>query len=143
MMLMILMIMSLSQTCHYQVDKIGRGYQGDPSSALLELLDPEQNANFLDHYLDVPVDLSKVGINALCVQFHSPREKLYSKCSFCKPCPSLSAPIKVLFICTANVIDTIPEPLRDRMEMINVSGYVAQEKLAIAEVIPTSAYVCM
>ncbi|KAM4629470.1 lon protease homolog, mitochondrial [Polymixia lowei] len=81
-----------------EVDKIGRGYQGDPSSALLELLDPEQNANFLDHYLDVPVDLSKI-----------------------------------LFICTANVTDTIPEPLRDRMEMINVSGYVAQEKMAIAE----------
>uniref|UniRef100_A0A674NHC5 Lon protease homolog, mitochondrial n=1 Tax=Takifugu rubripes TaxID=31033 RepID=A0A674NHC5_TAKRU len=81
-----------------EVDKIGRGYQGDPSSALLELLDPEQNVNFLDHYLDVPVDLSKV-----------------------------------LFICTANVTDTIPEPLRDRMEMINISGYVAQEKIAIAE----------
>ena len=81
-----------------EVDKIGKGYQGDPASALLELLDPEQNANFLDHYLDVTVDCSKV-----------------------------------LFICTANITETIPEPLKDRMEMIDVSGYVAEEKLAIAQ----------
>ncbi|PFH56043.1 hypothetical protein XA68_17148 [Ophiocordyceps unilateralis] len=81
-----------------EVDKIGRGYQGDPSSALLELLDPEQNSSFLDHYMDVPVDLSKV-----------------------------------LFVCTANMTDTIPQPLLDRMELITLSGYVADEKKAIAD----------
>lgn len=81
-----------------EVDKIGRGHNGDPASALLELLDPEQNSSFLDHYLDVPVDLSKV-----------------------------------LFVCTANMTDTIPRPLLDRMEMIELSGYVADEKIAIAE----------
>ncbi|KAM6521254.1 ATP-dependent Lon protease pim1 [Fusarium solani] len=81
-----------------EIDKIGRGYQGDPSSALLELLDPEQNSSFLDHYMDVPVDLSKV-----------------------------------LFVCTANMTDTIPRPLLDRMEIITLSGYVADEKMAIAQ----------
>ncbi|EEP77560.1 ATP-dependent protease La [Uncinocarpus reesii 1704] len=81
-----------------EIDKIGRGHQGDPASALLELLDPEQNSSFLDHYMDVPVDLSKV-----------------------------------LFVCTANMTDTIPRPLLDRMETIELSGYVADEKMAIAE----------
>ncbi len=96
------------------------GIQGDPSSALLEVLDPEQNSNFVDHYLNIPFDLSQVKIKD---NFHA---NLTGTKNFSPSC------IQTIFLATANSLRGIPAPLRDRMEVVEVPGYGPEEKEAIA-----------
>jgi|JI6StandDraft_1071083.scaffolds.fasta_scaffold15099_5 ATP-dependent Lon protease len=80
-----------------EIEKLGRSYRGDPANALLEILDPSQNTSFVDHYVSLPIDLSKV-----------------------------------MFICTANDVDELSLPLRNRLELISISGYTSEEKFDIA-----------
>ncbi|KAF3634462.1 putative pre-mRNA-processing factor 6-like [Capsicum annuum] len=170
-----------------EIDKLGRGHAGDPASAMLELLDPEQNANFLDHYLDVPIDLAKltasalkgvtqwfneVGLSTMRSRVQFPTETntrlIVSHMCLHKASVKLANRIvhvillltprrgtstlgdrirsedildkasvvdkmrEVLFVCTANVVEMIPNPLLDRMEVIAIAGYITDEKMHIA-----------